>query len=160
SLDLGLRYDVQTPIKEEHDLIANFIPDRGLVQVGKGIDSPYNTQWTNFSPRVGMAWDIWGTGKTVLRAGSALIYEAPPIRLFIKGRGLNTNPTGAIGIGTGNINFFSRTIPAGQVNWSQAGPVFDLTSTASQTCDASNTCDIIGVLPDLKTPRVLSWNAN
>ena len=69
SLNLGLRYDIQTPIKEENDLIANFIPTRGLVQVGKGIDSPYNTQWTNFSPRFGFAYDLFGTGRTVLRGG-------------------------------------------------------------------------------------------
>jgi hypothetical protein len=160
SLDLGLRYDVQTPIKEEHDLLANFLPDRGLVQVGKGIDSLYNTQWTNFSPRVGFAWDVFGAGKTVLRAGTALIYEVPPIRMFVLGGGLNANPTGAIGVGTGDINVFSRTVPASQIKWSLAGPVFDLTSTASRTCDASSVCDIMGVLPDLKTPRVLSWNAN
>ncbi|MBS1803668.1 MAG: TonB-dependent receptor [Acidobacteria bacterium] len=160
SLNLGLRYDVQMPIKEEHNLIANFIPDKGLVQVGKGIDSPYDTQWSNFSPRFGMAWDVHGTGKTVFRAGTALIYEVPPIRMFINGSGLNTNPTGAIGVDTGNIDVFNRTISKSQINWTSAGPVFDLTSPASSTCDADSTCDILGVLPDLKTPRVLSWNAN
>jgi hypothetical protein len=160
SLNLGLRYDVETPIKEEHNLIANFIPSVGLEQVGKGIDSPYNTKWTNFSPRFGLAWDVFGTGKTVFRAGTALIYEVPPIRMFINSTGLNLNPTGATGVNTGDISVFSRTLSASQINWSTAGPVFDLTSTASQTCDASSSCDVLGVLPDIKTPRVLSWNAN
>jgi hypothetical protein len=160
SLSLGVRYDLQMPIHEAHDLLANFIPTQGLVQVGKGIDSPYNTQKTNFSPRVGIAWDMFGDGKTVFRAGSALIYEVPPIRMFIAAGGLNLNPTGAQGVNTGNIDVFSRTLSASQVNWTLQGPVFDLTSAASQTCSVDGQCDVLGVLPDLKTPRVFSWNAN
>ena len=160
SLNLGLRYDVQTPIKEADNLIANFIPTQGLVQVGKGIDSPYNTQWTNFSPRVGVAWDVFGSGKTVFRAGTALIYEVPPIRMFISSGGLNLNPTGAIGVGTGDIATFSRTVDASDINWSAAGPVFNVNSTESLTCSIDSTCDVLGVLPDIKTPRVFSWNAN
>ena len=160
SLNLGLRYDVQTPIKDENNLLANFIPSRGLIQVGKGIDSPYNTQWTNFSPRVGFAYDVFGTGKTVFRAGTALIYEVPPIRMFINSGGLNSNPTGADGVNTGNISTFSRTISASDINWSLAGPVFNVNSTEAMTCSIDSTCDVMGVLPDLKTPRVFSWNAN
>ncbi len=160
SLNLGLRYDVQTPIKDENNLLANFIPSRGLIQVGKGIDSPYNTQWTNFSPRVGFAYDVFGTGKTVFRAGTALIYEVPPIRMFINSGGLNSNPTGAEGVNTGNISTFSRTISASDMNWSLAGPVFNVNSTEAMTCSIDSTCDVMGVLPDLKTPRVFSWNAN
>ena len=160
NLSMGLRYDLETPIQDSRDLLANFIPSKGLVQVGKGIDSAYNTQKTNFSPRVGVAWDLFGNGKTVFRAGTALIYEVPPIRMFIAAGGLNLNPTGAQGVNTGNIDVFSRTLRASQVNWTEAGPVFDFTSTASQTCDVDNQCDVLGVLPNLKTPRVFSWNAN
>jgi len=153
SLDLGLRYDVQTPIKEERDLLANFLPDRGLVQVGKGIDSLYHTQYTNFSPRVGVAWDVYGTGKTVFRAGTGLIYEVPPIRMFVLGGGFNVSPVG-------DITAFSKTLAKSDINWSLAGPVFTLGGSGVQPCTASSRCDIMAVLPDLKTPRVLSWNAN
>ena len=35
--------------------------------MGKGIWTfAYATDWNNISPRIGMAWDIFGTGKTVL----------------------------------------------------------------------------------------------
>ncbi len=160
NVSLGLRYDLQTPIHEAHDLIANFIPTQGLVQVGKGINSPYNTQKTNFSPRIGIAWDMFGDGKTVFRAGSALIYEVPPIRMFISSGGLNLNPTGAQGVNTGNIDVFSRTLSASAINWTAQGPVFDMTSTAASSCSVDSQCDVLGVLPNIKTPRVFSWNAN
>ena len=37
TLNLGLRYELNTVIKDSNNLLANFDPKRGLVQVGKGI---------------------------------------------------------------------------------------------------------------------------
>jgi hypothetical protein len=47
-----------------------------------------NTPW-QFSPRVGATFDPFGTGKTVLRVGSALVYDQP--NLFT-GQHVNQNP--------------------------------------------------------------------
>ena len=96
-MNLGLRYDVTDPIKDSHDLLANYVPTSatGLVQVGQGIGSPYPTNYNNVSPRVGLAWDIFGTGKTVFRSAFGVIFEQPSIRTFMfNGGGLNLNPSG------------------------------------------------------------------
>ena len=158
TLNLGLRYDLSFPIKEEHNLIANFDPnsEQGLIQVGRGIDAPYDTRYKNFSPRVGLVWDTRGNGKTVLRAGSALIYEQPSIRTFIDGGGLNENPTGLLG--TGTIDVFTRFLGSDEINWTPTGTIFPDPTTA--TCDDENFCDAFGVKRNLATPYVLSWNAN
>jgi Carboxypeptidase regulatory-like domain/TonB dependent receptor/TonB-dependent Receptor Plug Domain len=75
TVNLGLRYDVSQALGEKDDLGANFFPDRGLVNLGQGIDKLYNTDKNNFGPRVGFAWDIGGNSKTALRGGYALSYD-------------------------------------------------------------------------------------
>src|SRR5262249_45419981 len=73
TLNLGLRYETVTPIKEAHNQLGNFDPNSatGLVQLGHGGVESFWKRTNNFSPRVGFAWDIQGNSKWVLRgAGS------------------------------------------------------------------------------------------
>jgi len=164
TLNLGLRYDVSLPIKDANNLIANFIPDRGgLIQVGRGIDSPYATDWNNVSPRLGFVFDVFGTGKTVLRTGGALIYEQPTIRQFIDRGGLNENPSGIAGVtpGNGNIQLVTREIDdttALSQAWLAKTPLF--AGALTTPCSQSDPCTVFGVTPNLSTPYVLSWNLN
>jgi hypothetical protein len=75
TLSLGLRYDLSTALGETDNLGANFFPDRGLVNLGQGIDKLYATDKNNVGPRVGFAWDATGDGKTSVRGGYALSYD-------------------------------------------------------------------------------------
>ena len=164
TLNLGLRYDLSLPIKDANDLIANFLPDKnGLIQVGQGIDAPYATDHNNLSPRIGVAWDVFGTGKTVLRAGGAIIFEQPTIREFIDSGGLNENPSGLPGVtpGTGNINLALRELDdtaALAAAWSAKTPLF--AGAQGTPCDISSPCDVFGVPYHISTPYVASWNFN
>src|SRR5262249_2574917 len=73
----GLRYEIVGPVDEKNDLATNFFPDRGLVQLGSnGLDQLYKADKNNFGPRAGLAWDPTGSGKTSVRAGYALTYDA------------------------------------------------------------------------------------
>jgi len=98
TLNLGLRYELNTVVKEKNNLMGNFDPVKGLQQVGiGGVSSVYNGDHNNFSPRVGFAWDIGGNGKTVVRGGGSLLYEQGSYdALMALGNllGLRTLPTG------------------------------------------------------------------
>ena len=98
TLNLGVRYELSTVIKDSSNLLGNFDPTVGLEQVGKQIPALYHGDHNNFSPRVGFAWDVMGDGKTVVRGGGSLMYEQlsyDGLMAFNNTWGLRTIPTAA-----------------------------------------------------------------
>src|SRR5262245_33025126 len=78
TLELGLRWDVNTPPSERFHRLVNFDPATGsLIQVGSGLDQIYRTNKKHFQPRLGFAWDTTRDGKTVLRGAYAILYDQP-----------------------------------------------------------------------------------
>jgi hypothetical protein len=181
TITAGLRYDLTFPIKDQHDQLANFDPTQGLVQVGKQISSPYNTDYNNFAPRFGIAFDPRGNGKTVIRAGAGVIYEIPHISVYIgqnstEAQGLALIPTGLPLIGPnntvypspGNIDATTATLADTQVsaNWQAGGPIFGNLAPGGVSCDYDppngiyNPCPVFGVNRNIATPYVINWNFN
>jgi hypothetical protein len=188
TLNLGLRYEIDGVEKERDDLFANFDPSRGLVQVGSGITTPYNGDHNNFGPRVGFAWDIFGNGKTVLRAGAGMLYEQLSFDVFNgigNAFGLRTNPTGAAlyangaqvaspgSIGVTNISFTgaalnSKTTPGAiAYDWIHNGPNTTLYNFSPACGDGSvslasgfkpQQCSALMVDPNLRTPYVTDFS--
>lgn len=98
TVNLGLRWEYNGVLRDSQNRVGAFDPTLGLVQVGKQINTPYNGDFREFSPRLGLAWDMRGNGKTVLRAGGSLMYSVMPgIGLFGLSQtfGIGTVPTGA-----------------------------------------------------------------
>src|SRR6185436_3210409 len=82
-----------------------------LVQVGNGVD-PYEQQFTNFGPRIGFAYDPFGRGKTVIRAGSGFYYDQPVTNIVTA---LGSNPPFSTSVtNTSNIRISSPfAVPPG-----------------------------------------------
>ena len=176
----GLRYDLSLPITDANDQLANFDPARGMVQVGKQISSPYNTDYNNFAPRLGFAYDLFGTGKTVVRGGAGVIYEIPHITVYIgqnstEAQGLALIPTGLQLIGPngttpspGNITATTAALTDTQAsaNWKAGGPIFGNLSPGAVSCayvpaqGIDNPCPVFGVNHNIATPYVVNWNFN
>jgi hypothetical protein len=87
TLNLGLRWDLFVPWVEEDDRQSNFDPTTGAfvvasedatmggVRVGRQLQS---WQRTDFGPRFGVAYDIRGDGKTLVRGGYGVFWNWGP----------------------------------------------------------------------------------
>jgi outer membrane receptor protein involved in Fe transport len=86
TLELGLRYDWNATPTEAQDRFVNFIAATdSLVRVS----SPYKQNNKNFQPRLGFAYDVFGSGKTVVRGAYAILTDQPITGLVT---GLTNNP--------------------------------------------------------------------
>ncbi|HZW94556.1 MAG TPA: carboxypeptidase regulatory-like domain-containing protein [Candidatus Eremiobacteraceae bacterium] len=176
TLNFGVRYEFSSVPQEAHNLLGNFEPTVGLVQVGHQISSLWNPDHTNFGPRAGFAWDIGGNGRTVLRGGGGLIYETVNWQSFVafnNAFGPGSVPTGAPidaagdtsggTITTSNVtvkNFLSYP-----TTWDAAnGPLYGgSTVNCSPVLPSGNPgspCPIMTVDRGLTTPYVWNWTLN
>jgi hypothetical protein len=82
TLNLGVRYDYFGIVQEKHGNFTNFDPVTGEdIIVGNG--RLYQPDYNNWAPRVSAAWDVTGKGKTVLRAGWGVFYDAFSMDMFM-----------------------------------------------------------------------------
>jgi outer membrane receptor protein involved in Fe transport len=149
TINAGLRWDYFGVIGEKNNLLSNFDRTLGLVQVGtNGLDQLYDSDWTNFSPRLGFAWDVTGKGKTVVRGGWGLFYDAFSQDFFVGQLPFNTfNPGPAYNpVGPSPILFSFSTIPQIQPDV----PIF------TDYLDS----DVFAVDRGLKTPMIQNYNVN
>jgi hypothetical protein len=168
TVNLGVRYEYSSVVQEANNLLGNFDPTRGMVQVGHQIGNLYNPDYSNFGPRLGFAWDILGNGRTVLRAGGGLLYESVNWQSFIafnNAFGPGSVPTGAPINAAGDTS--GGTITTGNVTvknfltypntWdAKYGPLYG----TSVNCTYPNSCPIMSVAHNLTTPYVWTWTLN
>ncbi len=149
TFNLGLRWDYFGVIEEKNNLLSNFSPTAGLVQVGSpGLPRLYDRDWNNFSPRLGMAWNVKGDGKTVVRAGWGLFYDAFSQDFFAGQLPFNTfNPGPAFNpVGPAPVLFSFSTVPVIE----DGVPIF------TDFLDS----DVFAVDPNLRTPYIQNYNLN
>jgi len=162
TINLGLRYDYFGVVGEKNNLLSNITsvspaPGTGtftLTQVGQpGLSSLYNPDKKDFAPRVSVAWDVTGKGKTVVRAGWGMFYDAfsqdmvlghlPYAPYFDPGPAYNNFGPQAI---------LSTGVVGGPIT--PGAPVFQPTTTCGYECD------VFAFDRNIKTPYMENFNLN
>jgi hypothetical protein len=149
TLNLGLRYDYFGIVQEKHGLFNNVDPTTGFPSpIGQG--RLYQPDYNNWAPRVSLAWDLTGRGKTVLRAGYGVFYDAVSQDMFL-----------------GHLPYSSSFDPGPAYSGSGADPIsfgaptgVPLASGVPVFGGYSPMSDAFGFDPHIRTPYIQNFNLN
>lgn len=171
TINYGVRWDYFGVLGEKDNLLSIFDPSVGLEQVGasNGPSSLYRKDLNNFSPRLGVDWDLFGYGKTILRAGWGVAYDAFSQDFFSGQLPFNTNNAGPAfnGFGPKPILFGSVdpnalvVTPAchpGQIP--VLGPNGALAGCTGPVFSNFQARDVFTVEQKIRTPYVQNFNLN
>ena len=152
SLNYGMRFSYVGPLGDKLHRITTFVPGKGIVGPGSGLDTLYQRDLNNYAPRVGFAWQPVKGKATVVRGGYGIYFDVPAVAFFAANTGggnggaagVNANPGGPLPI-------YSLSAPAGLVLQPGVDPW------------ASAAVPILGVLSvnqQIRTPYVQNMNLN
>jgi hypothetical protein len=101
NVNFGLRYEYFGPLHSNKKDLAVFIPGKGLVVQGNGINSIFPPDRNNFAPRLGFAFQPKDNGDLVVRGGVGVFFDQINMNPFLDYRppisaadGLEDNPIG------------------------------------------------------------------
>jgi hypothetical protein len=166
TLTPGVRYEYSGSPHEIDNLLGSFDPSirGGIARIR--VDRPrlYNPEKFNFSPRIGVAWDIRGNSKTVLRAGISRLSSIPGVTALAAATPFGANIP-SIGLDRSgldiNKNFpNSLAFTGSQINWSISGPIFPIGSASGPSCTVAVPCGTFATDPNFKKPKSIQWNVD
>ncbi len=171
TLNIGLRYDYQMPMRESTNNVGGFDPNSptGLFQQSSS-QSLWSPSKKDFAPRIGLAWDLTGKGTTVVRAGGGVFYNPFITQLLATQATTWATPTGATLYlapggpkvqGPGNLQNGTLSVSPAfiQSNWAVNKPIFGaLPTSATLSCGNPAPCALSVVNSGLRMAIIGEWS--
>ena len=159
TLNFGVRWDYFGVVGEKNNLFYRFNPANGgsVQQVGtNGISGLYDPDYNNFAPRIAFAYDPMGAGKTVIRGGWGMFYDAFSQDMF-----LGHIPWNCVFCpGPAYTGVGPAAISSGSIMTDASGNALPLAAGQPVYGGYSALGDFFGANPNLRTPYVQNWNLN
>jgi TonB-dependent receptor-like protein len=169
TLNLGLRWDYFGPLHNGKKDLAVFIPGKGLVIQGNGIDSIFRPDRKAIGPRLGFAYQPGIAKDLVVRGSFGIHYDQINMNPFLDFRppnnadGLEDNPAGPKPVAA----YTTNTAGATSYTWQPNVQIFP----GVQTCPTGNGCidpntnlplllDVFSVNQRFRTPYFLEYSLN
>jgi hypothetical protein len=152
TLNFGVRYTYHGVLHDAKNNVTTFVPDKGFVGPGNGLDSLYPKDLNNFAPRFGFAYTPTRNGKTVIRGSYGVFYDVPALNFFTANTGLPNGGGAGINANPGGPNPV-YTITARNVVFQSGAPVFGSAGPVPPY-------GAFGVSQDFRTPYVQNFNLN
>jgi hypothetical protein len=163
TLNLGMRWEYWTPVDEINALallpvlqngnaINTLLSNATLDFAGSAVGRPwYNKDWNNFAPNIGLAWQPFGDGRTVLRAGYSINYPNDDLI-----RAIDNN----VATNAGLSQTVTLTNLVGRASSPVAipAPTFRVPRTFSENNAADPQAAFGMPDPNLRMPYVQQWN--
>ncbi len=153
TFNYGLRWDYFGVVTEKHDNFSIFNTSTASIQqVGTpGLSQLYPSNYRNFSPRLSVAYDVSGSGKTVVRAGWNLAYDSFSQDYFLDQSAFNLSNLGPAYNDIGS----SPIVPGGL-----ACPTCALASGLPVFAPGAAANTVFSVSQKLRTPYSEQYNLN
>jgi hypothetical protein len=158
TFNYGLRWDYFGVVTEKHDNFSIFnISTASIQQVGTpGLSQLYPSNYRNFSPRLSFAYDVSGSGKTVVRAGWSLAYDSFSQDYFLDQSAFNLTNLGPAYNDVGS----SPIVPGGLNTAYCATPPCALTAGQPVYTPGTAANTVFSVDQRLRTPYSEQYNLN
>lgn len=141
------------PIQKEDSLVETLLTNAELDFAGSAAGRPlWAPDITNFSPNIGIAWDVFGDGKTSLRAGYSVNYVYDEMILAAR-NAVNGNDGLQGSQQLRNLDAFLRdgAVPIDP-------PEYQVPRTVSQNLALDPGAAVFSIDPELRAPYVQQWN--
>lgn len=163
TLTAGLRYDLPSVVDERDSLellpvlqgsaVSTLLSNATLDFAGSSVGRPwYDRKYKNFAPNAGLAWDVFGDGKTSFRAGYSIFYVNDAAIVSAEGMAEANSGLQGFSADSGLSSRVSTTLPAIPV------PGYQVPTTVAAQY-VNNPFNTVGMIdPNLTRPYVQQYS--